>query len=269
MARRKKPAEHENHERWLVSYADFITLLFAFFVVMFATSQTDRGKAEQMQEAVRRALDKDQIVTAIAGILGGVPDDKGVGNAQWKGPGGSEKSTAPRHDGPKYVELLPSLEHVSKELEQEIKAGKMQVSMERRGMVISLQQSAFFPSGGDEIPDETFDTVAKVAEIIMGVPNQIRFEGHTDSRPLRPSARFRSNWDLSTARAIAVMELLVECCGLTRERVSVAGFAENAPTSDNATDQGRARNRRVDVVILNHAGLMDQPQALQSKVKPD
>ena len=92
MARKKRHPEHENHERWLISYADFITLLFAFFVVMFATSQTDKGKTQQMEDSMRKAIEGDPVVSRIASILGGTPDDKGQGNAQWKGPGGAEKT---------------------------------------------------------------------------------------------------------------------------------------------------------------------------------
>src|SRR5580704_14337276 len=92
MARKKKPPEHENHERWLVSYADFITLLFAFFVVMFATSQTDKGKAQQVSDSVKRALEGEKISQVVAAILGGTASDKGKGNAMMRGPGGSSQS---------------------------------------------------------------------------------------------------------------------------------------------------------------------------------
>src|SRR5580693_1843469 len=96
MDRRRKPEDHENHERWLVSYADFITLLFAFFVLMFASSQTDKSKAKQISEAVEKALNDGKSVSlppAVAKILGGTVDDKGQGNAQMKGPGGAQHAT--------------------------------------------------------------------------------------------------------------------------------------------------------------------------------
>src|SRR5579871_5793709 len=144
--KRKAHAEHENHERWLVSYADFITLLFAFFVVMFASSQTDKAKARQISEAVEKALSDGKSVSmppAVAKILGGTVDDKGQGNAQMKGPGGSQRSTS---EQPAYLELLPSLERLNQELAAEIKAGRLEVRLEPRGLVISLRQSAFFPS---------------------------------------------------------------------------------------------------------------------------
>src|SRR5260370_41314617 len=93
MARRKKHPEHENHERWLISYADFITLLFAFFVVMFASSQTDKGRAQQVSESVKKALEGEHVSSVIAAILGGAADNKGQGNAMMKGPGGAKTVT--------------------------------------------------------------------------------------------------------------------------------------------------------------------------------
>jgi chemotaxis protein MotB len=258
---RKKHAAHENHERWLVSYADFITLLFAFFVVMFATSQTDRGKAHQLQESVKRAIEDDKIASAITGILGGVVDDKGKGNAQMRGPGGAERLTSPKRTEGKFAELLPSMSYLTRELQQQIKEGKMQVSMEARGLVVSFQQATFFPSGDDAIPEESYTSIATVAEVLRGVPNPIKLEGHTDSVPLVNSAQFRTNWELSAARAIAMMEVLVECCQVPRERFSISGFADNAPVASNDTGQGRMRNRRVDIVVLNQLGAAMEPES--------
>ena len=256
MARKKKHEAHENHERWLVSYADIITLLFAFFVVMFATSQTDKGKTAQLEESMRKAIDDDQVVSRIAGILGGTPDEKGPGNAQWKGPGGAEKTAG---EAAKFAELAPAKQLLDKQLEQEITDGKMQVSMQTRGLVISFQQATFFPSGDDQISDEHFNIVLKVAEVIRELPNPVRFEGHTDSLPVRGNGRFASNWDLSAARAIAMMESLASCCDLDSGRFSVAGYADKAPIADNSDDVGRQRNRRVDIVILNGNGAGQEP----------
>jgi chemotaxis protein MotB len=259
MAWKKKAAHPENHERWLVSYADFITLLFAFFVVMFATSQTDRSKAKDIQEAVKRALEQDQIVSAVAGILGGTPDDSGKGNAQMRGPGGvNQLKNAPQDPQNRWVELEPIKQRLEQELAPQIAANDMSVTMEARGLVVSFQQAAFFPSGTDEIPVAAFSKVSKVAEIIQGVPNPVRLEGHTDALPVR-GGRFGTNWELSAARAISMMELLARCCSIPRERMSVAGYAENAPVGANDTEEGRRRNRRVDIVILNETGIAAEP----------
>jgi chemotaxis protein MotB len=249
---KKHAAEPENHERWLVSYADFITLLFAFFVVMFASSQTDKARAKQVSQAVEKALNDGHSISvpaAVAKILGGTVDDKGQGNAMMKGPGGVQRGLkeAPPDN---VIELMPSLERLNKELEQEVREGKIEIRMEPRGLVISLRQSAFFSSGTDALDQSNLPTMKKLAELIATLPNSIQLEGHTDSIPIH-NQRFKSNWELSCARAIAVLETFCGTFELSRQRFSVVGRADTLPIDSNQTPEGRARNRRVDVVILN------------------
>ncbi len=257
----------ENHERWLVSYADFITLLFAFFVVMFASSQTDKSRAKQVSEAVEKALKEGSsfsVPPAVAKILGGTVDDKGQGNAMMKGPGGAQHS--PKESQPdNIVELLPALKRLSKDLEQEIKAGKLELRLEPRGLVISLRESAFFPSGADVLDKGSMPTMKKLAELIGSLPNPIQLEGHTDSVPIH-NARFKSNWELSCARGIAVLDTLNGAFHLPYERFSVVGRAETVPVDSNETPQGRARNRRVDVVIVNSLRIKNA-DAIKAAVK--
>jgi chemotaxis protein MotB len=261
MARKRGTPEHENHERWLVSYADFITLLFAFFVVMFASSQTDKARAKQVSEAVEKALDNGTAVSmpaAVAKVLGGTVDDKGQGNAMMRGPGGAQhalKDTPPDT----VIELMPSLERLNKELEREIREGKLEVRLEPRGLVISLRASAFFPSGTDAMDRSNLPSLKKLADIIATLPNSIQLEGHTDSIPIH-NDRFKSNWELSCARAITVLETFCGTFDLNRTRFSVVGRADTVPIDSNETAEGRARNRRVDVVILNSLKL-ERPEA--------
>ncbi len=261
MSRKKRHPEHVNHERWLVSYADFITLLFAFFVVMFASSQADKGKQKQVSDSVKHALDDNKIMAAISGILGGTVDDKGKGNAQMRGPGGAQKVAVVPTD--KEVELVPAIQHLNKELEAEIKAGKMEVQMTPRGLVVSMRQAAFFPSGDDTIEPTANASIKKVADTIRGLPNQIRLEGHTDARPVR-AGRFRSNWELSAARAITMMEMLTTEFDIGKDRVAIGGYADTVPVAPNDTEEGRSLNRRVDIVILNMRGLMKEPESKPS-----
>jgi chemotaxis protein MotB len=258
MDRRRRSTDHENHERWLVSYADFITLLFAFFVVMFATSQTDKSRARQLSAAVEKALSSGGsfgMPPAVAKILGGTVDDKGQGNAQMKGPGGAQKAAkeAPPQD---VLELSASLKTLSIQLEKEIKLGKVEVNLQPRGLVVSLKQTAFFPSGGDVIDPLTFPIIEKLAAALNALSNPLRIEGHTDSIPIH-NARFRSNWELSAARSIAMMEVLAKHFGLEYQRMAIVGFADTAPQISNDTPEGRARNRRVDIVILNKYALAE------------
>jgi chemotaxis protein MotB len=257
MPRKKKPAQPENHERWLVSYADFITLLFAFFVVMFATSQTDKGKAQQVSDSVKKALEGDKMTQVISAILGGSVTDKGKGNAQMRGPGGSRQAAAEKKDE-KLAELLPSLKVLSEELKNEIAEGKITISMQARGLVVSFNQAALFPPGGDAISPDSYDGLEKVASAILKISNPVRLEGHTDSTPIS-TVRFRSNWELSSARSIAILELLSNKWGVPRNRLSIAGYADTAPLASNDTEIGRARNRRADIVILNEQGVLAEP----------
>jgi len=266
---RKHAPEPENHERWLVSYADFITLLFAFFVVMFASSQTDKARAKQVSQAVEKALDDGHSINvpaAVARVLGGTVDDVGQGNAMMKGPGGAQRAykNAPEDN---VIELMPSLERMNKELEEEIKAGKLEVRLEPRGLVISLRQSAFFPSGTDAMDQSNLPALKKVAELIATLPNSIQLEGHTDSIPIH-NARFNSNWELSCARAIAVLEAFCGTFQLNRQRFSVVGRADTVPIGSNETPEGRGRNRRVDVVILNSLKLEHADATASSPGQP-
>ncbi len=264
MPRRKPAASHENHERWLVSYADFITLLFAFFVVMFATSQTDKNKAKAAEESVRKALEEGQLSAVVQVLFGGAPKDKGKGNAKMQGPRGELKKAPPIPPVGKVVELLPSLNALSKQLELEIKAGKIQVSMEPRGLVISFRQAALFPSGGATMLPEAREPMAKIAAIMNQVPNPVRLEGHTDSMPIH-NGQFQSNWELSAARSIDLLRVLTEEFGVLEEKLSIAGYADNSPVESNDTEEGRQRNRRVDIVILNEVGVIAEPQRASPK----
>ena len=262
--RRKKHEEHVNHERWLVSYADFITLLFAFFVVMFATSQVDKSKAAAVSESVKKALEGESFDSMVRVILGGTVDHTGPGNAQRLGPGGDKRQvkSAVKKSPPLAVELLPSLEILTKQLAPEIKSGKLQISMVPRGLVISFSQAALFPSGEDVIAKDTYPSIQKIAEALMRIPNPVRMEGHTDAVPIHNS-RFRSNWELSAARSIALLEALIKA-GAPHDRLSIAGYADTNPVDDNDTEQGRAKNRRVDIIILNEIGVKGEPARRES-----
>lgn len=266
MARKKKPPAPENHERWLVSYADFITLLFAFFVVMFATSQTDKGKAEQVSESVKKALDGEKMSAVLAAILGGTVSDTGKGNAMMHGPGGVKPIPREKHDDKKekLAELLPSLKVLSEELKNEIASGRIQINMEPRGLVISFAQAALFPSGTATVTPDAMAGLAKIADAINKLPNPVRLEGHTDSIPIK-TARFHSNWELSAARSIALMEIFSDRFGVPQDRLSIAGYGDTEPVASNDTEEGRAKNRRVDIVVLNEQGMIAEPEKKEVK----
>jgi chemotaxis protein MotB len=255
--RRPHHVTHENHERWLVSYADFITLLFAFFVVMFASTQADKDKAKQVSESVREALEHGEFSHAISTVLG-----------RGKYEASTPPKTAGRPEQPKTepppvppahpADLSKSLDTLQQGLAAEIGSGKIGLKLEKRGLVISLRESGFFASGDDAISAASLPMVSKIAVEIQGLTNPLRLEGHTDSIPIH-TPRFRSNWELSAARSIAVMELLRERYNVPAGRMSVAGYAENAPADTNETAEGRSRNRRVDLVVLSAEGEKSEP----------
>jgi chemotaxis protein MotB len=263
---RKKDHPHENHERWLVSYADFITLLFAFFVVMFASTQADKAKAKAISDSVREALEHGQLSTAISVVLG-----RGK-HQNDKTPARPEQSKASQPESPPAAppppaDLAKSLESLQRALEKELKAGKVGLRLESRGLVISLREAAFFASGDDHISAYSLPTLATIADVVEDLPNPVRLEGHTDSIPIHNS-RFRSNWELSSARAIAMLEILAERFRIPRSRMSVAGYAENAPADSNETEDGRSHNRRVDVVLLSAEGQRGEPGQPAASAKP-
>jgi chemotaxis protein MotB len=246
MPRRHAPAAQENHDRWLVSYADFITLMFAFFVVMFASSQADRTKIKRVAASVTDALENGA--------------SRRSAKANQFDSGGLKNLTrdAPPAAPAQGAELLPSLNYLNAQLHNEIASGKMRVTLEGRGLVVTLQQATFFPSGEDAIDPVTYPSLEKVAIAIRQLPNSVRLEGHTDAMPIH-TARFRSNWDLSAARAIAVLDLLTTRFQVPLQRLAIAGYAETIPIATNETEQGRSRNRRVDIVILSRQQLTIEP----------
>lgn len=246
MARRKKQTTHANHERWIVSYADFVTLLFAFFVVLFATANADRGKAGVVAAAVRAALNETK-----------------VGGAQGTAKPAALKQKQDEHSAEvtrTAMELLPSMQLLERELKPEIQRGTVELQMEARGLTISFKQAAFFDSGSDQIKPDAVSTIGKVGSALMKIQNQVRLEGHTDNIPIS-SSRFSNNWVLSSSRAIAVLEVLTGEFQVPRARLAVGGYADVVPVASNDTEEGRARNRRVDVVILSQYGAAGEPDS--------
>ena len=247
MSRRKRQVAPENHERWLVSYADFITLLFAFFVVMFASSQEDKSKAKQVSESVREALETGKFGGAVAGLLG-----RSLHANQKKAPTppGSSVAAANQRTG----DLAGSLASLNAHLQPEIQSGKVKVELQARGLVISLREAAFFASADDRILATADSSLDKIAVAIEQLPNAVRLEGHTDSIPIHNS-RFQSNWQLSAARGIAMLELFTEHYKISAQRLCIAGYADTVPVESNDSQEGRAHNRRVDIVIVNPTGV--------------
>ena len=256
--RRRHAAAHENHERWLVSYADFITLLFAFFVVMFASTQADKNKAREVSDSVRQALEHGQFSTAISTVLGRGKHEARKAPATID-PTNEKENTPPPPSPPHPPDLAKSLATLRHGLDNELKSGKLQLKLEARGLVISMREATFFASGDDAISPASLSILAKIAAVVQSLPNPVRLEGHTDSKPIHTS-RFRSNWELSAARSIAMLELFRDRFQIPPERMAVAGYADNAPADTNQTEEGRAHNRRVDLVLLSAGAQAAEPK---------
>jgi chemotaxis protein MotB len=250
MARKKKHPEHVNHERWLISYADFITLLFAFFVVMFAVSQVDSKKVGRFQDSFSLAIG---IAADERGYLPRVETEAKPLSASMvplrnlPEPGqadGGESGSLPRF--PEDLAALEEALNERKALEQTL-AG---LKIVRRGndLVLRLDATALFDSGDDRVREESKPMLFAVAEEVRTRKVQIRVEGHTDDQPIR-TLRYRSNWDLSTARATSVVNELVEKGAIEPLRLAAVGYAEFQPIGDNKTTAGRQANRRVDIVL--------------------
>jgi chemotaxis protein MotB len=258
---RKKTVEAENHERWLVSYADFITLLFAFFVVMFASTQADKNKAKAVSDSVRQALEHGQFSTAISTVLGRGKHEAKKAPVSQDNTDQRENSTPPAAHPP---DLAKSLDTLQQGLESELKNGKLQLKLVPRGLIISMREATFFASGDDAVAAASLPILAKIAAVVQSLPNPVRLEGHTDSRPIH-TARFRSNWDLSSARSIAMLELMRDRFQIPVARMAVAGYADNAPADTNDTEEGRAHNRRVDLILLSATAVTQEPPAAPPK----
>lgn len=255
MARRKKKhdEEHENLERWLVSYADFITLLFAFFVTMYAISRVDEQKLGSAVESLQRALGSLiplQITQRDAGAFtpSSTPLGKGIINDL-----DLRLVEKERKDFEKLIlEIQREIEKNLTGIEQRKRPPFNQIKyiLEKRGLVIRVPDSLFFNSGEASIRPEFIPILNALGKSLETIPNHIRIEGHTDSVPIQ-TAIFPSNWELATARATTVVRYLLSNFNFKPEKLSATGFAEFRPIAPNSTPEGRALNRRVDVVILS------------------
>jgi chemotaxis protein MotB len=233
MARKKKHPEHVNHERWLVSYADFMTLLFAFFVVMFASSQVDTQKVGRFTESFSKAVGIEVFPESGKSLLGGNSSKDAITIA------GKGEQSLP-------VELEELRAMMAQKSKQDELAG-VQVLIRRNEIVLRLADNVVFASGTDEIQPAARTVLAHIADGLKDRKLDIRVEGHTDDKPIK-TFRFRSNWDLSTSRATAVVADFANA-GIEPTRLSAAGYGEFHPIATNATPEGRALNRRVDVVV--------------------
>jgi chemotaxis protein MotB len=260
MARKKKAEEHENLERWLVSYADFITLLFAFFVTMYAMSRVDEQKMGSAVESLQRALGSVISVHTPANKAGVFND--------FSSP---MQVTIVPIGAPNAKEVKRLAEDLKKKIEGaggKAAAGKggpayqMSLLVQERGLVIRVSDQFFFRTGEAAIRPEVLPFLEALGQTLQPLDNPIRIEGHTDNVPIN-TVQFPSNWELSTARATTIIRYLLTHFKFDPQKLSAAGYGEHRPVSANDSLEGRNQNRRVDVVVLNSQERKTEPAAFQ------
>jgi chemotaxis protein MotB len=226
--RRPSDAGRAGHDRWLLSYADLVTLLLAVFTTLYAASTVDATKLAQTQSSMREAFDSPPIVETITPRGAIIPPISVV------------TGQTPQDD----LEL-----RLLQELSEALRLQRVDIHRDVRGLVVSLPEEAAFAPASTEVSENAEEVIARVAAAVAPTAAVLRIEGHTDNLPIR-TERYASNWELSTARASAVVAHLVEVEGFDPSRLSAAGYGEHHPRVANDTPQNRARNRRIDVVIL-------------------
>jgi chemotaxis protein MotB len=238
--------EHENLERWLVSYADFITLLFAFFVVMYAISSINEGKYRVLSDSLVHAFREPPSTARLIELRTRNPalfDGSGspIGQAQPR-----PSSAPPQAETERMKKVAKNVLDAMAPL---VKEGQVRVTQSPRGITVEINASVLFAPGESVLQPSSIETLTAVAKVLAEVDNPIQVEGHTDNVPIK-SPLFPSNWELSSARAGSVVRLFTEQ-GVPPARLVAIGYADNRPLDTNATPEGRARNRRVNILIMH------------------
>lgn len=234
---KKRKEKPENSERWLLTYSDLITLLMVFFVVLYSASNINQKKYEKLASSMNSAF------TGGTGI-----GDSGAGGANEGSSDEGELKPLVQSEEEKLQGIEGQVDEMIKEMGLE---GSVSTSIEERGLVISFNDSIFFESAKAEIMEDMKLKLVSLSTVLNKIDNYIRIEGHTDNVPIR-NEYFSSNWQLSSTRASNVVEYLINNGGISPDRLSAVGYGEYRPVADNSTNQGKSKNRRVDILILNN-----------------
>jgi chemotaxis protein MotB len=286
MARKVRHEEHANHEAWAIPYGDLVTLLLAFFVVMYALSTLNEGKYRVMSDSLKAAFEGRP--SAINPIQVGEPT---VANSvgpptMFTTPSGESLVNLTdrlRADAPitpiEQMQLVEAaaqaqqqLDAIQKQVERAlgplIMSDQVTVSREGLWLEVNIRSDVLFASGSASLSTEAREVVGQLAGVLRELPNEVRIEGHTDNQPIR-SPMFPSNWELSAARAASVISLL-EARGVDPRRMAVIGYGDKRPVSDNLSVEGRSANRRVMLVILATPGVSQEnaAAAVEATVPP-
>jgi chemotaxis protein MotB len=221
--KKRQSDSHDNADRWLLTYADLITLLLGLFVILYAISKVDNNKYSQVVQALGGMFGKNAAIIGSASALPG---------------------------GPVVSERQEIENKVRGALYEDIKSDLVTISQDERGVVVHLAEELLFPSGSATLKGSSLTSMDLLASVLKTLSNDIRIEGHTDNVPIKTSA-FPSNWHLSVARAMNAGDYLMMQHGLKPERVTIVGYSEYKPLAPNTSVENRAKNRRVDIVVMS------------------
>jgi chemotaxis protein MotB len=255
MRRRRQPQDDlNNKERWLISYADFITLLFAFFVVMYSVSSVNEGKYKVLSETLTGVFNAPQ--RSFQPIeVGDQPQHSLNGPAENViPPAVTDAPRNPEMDAQARTESLRAMaDQLAMEFDELINQGVVTLETSDQWLELNLPNSLLFGSGDAEPHYDAFEVVEKIATVLNNRDNAVKVEGFTDNLPIS-TPRFPSNWELSVARAAAVVRMLV-MEGIEPERLAAVGYGQYQPVARNDTEEGRRRNRRVVLLISRDASI--------------
>lgn len=255
MARRKRVEEHINHERWLVSYADFITLLFAFFVVMYSISSVNEGKYRVLSntlEGVFVAVNRSEEPIQLGEI------SRGSGDSKKQGSSGLSINLLELDPVETYIpppvakEIIQTIEEITGQLNESlselVESDDVTIKYGDDWLELEIKSKVLFESGESRLEESAEPIMADIANILNAYTNPVQVEGFTDNQPIN-TPKFPSNWELSAARAASVVHLL-DINGVDSNRMSAIGYGQYKPIADNSTKEGRQKNRRIVLVVL-------------------
>lgn len=238
--RKKKPEKELNNERWLLTYSDLITLLMAFFIIMYGMSQVDSQKYAELASALSVSMGGGKNIVGTTNGASPLTQTKVA----------IDPNTATNKQSEEDTKLSNLKAQVDKYLSKSGLKGSVATSIDERGLVISFKDSLFFDIGKAEIKPEFAQRLTEIGKILNRLDNYVRVEGHTDNVPIKNN-EFASNWQLSAIRATNVAEMLINNSKIDPKRLSALGYGEYRPIASNGTDYGRRKNRRVDIILMN------------------
>ncbi|MBE3587698.1 MAG: flagellar motor protein MotB [Thermoanaerobacteraceae bacterium] len=236
--RHNRKTEYGSMERWLITYADMITLLLIFFIVMYSLSQIDIKKFRYLAESLSKAMGGGGVIL------------ENMGPSVVPGISGTQQEV-PREDIADQREMENIRQELLRQIQQQGLAARVTATSEERGIVVSFQEEVLFKRGSAELTEGARQTIISIAPVLLKTPNYIRIEGHTCDLPIH-TPQYPSNWELSTARALTVVQELINQAHFPPQRLSAVGYGEYRPRVPNDSEEHRQLNRRVDVVILRN-----------------